>query len=40
MITLEDIKSQWAEDSVMDRELLDEESLKIPQLHSKYLNYL
>jgi hypothetical protein len=40
MITLEDIKSQWAEDSVIDRELLDEESLKIPQLHSKYLNYL
>jgi len=40
MITLENIKSQWAEDSVMDRELLDEESLKIPQLHSKYLNYL
>lgn len=40
MITLEDIKSQWAEDSIMDRELLDEESLKIPQLHSKYLNYL
>ena len=40
MITLEVIKSQWAEDSVMDRELLDEESLKIPQLHSKYLNYL
>jgi len=40
MITLENIKSQWAEDSVIDRELLDEESLKIPQLHSKYLNYL
>jgi hypothetical protein len=40
MITLDVIKSQWAEDSVMDRELLDEESLKIPQLHSKYLNYL
>lgn len=40
MITLDNIKSQWAEDSVMDRELLDEESLKIPQLHSKYLNYL
>jgi hypothetical protein len=40
MITLDDIKSQWAEDSKIDRELLDEESLKIPQLHSKYLNYL
>jgi len=40
MITLDDIKSQWAEDSRIDNELLDEESLKIPQLHSKYLNYL
>lgn len=40
MITLDDIKSQWAEDSRIDNELLDEESLKIPQLHSKYLKYL
>jgi hypothetical protein len=40
MITLEDIKSQWAEDSKIDGDILDEESLKIPQLHSKYLNYL
>lgn len=40
MITLDDIKQQWKEDSEIDRELLDEESLKIPQLHSKYLNYL
>ena len=40
MITLDDIKSQWAEDSKIDADLLDEESLKIPQLHGKYLNYL
>ena len=40
MITLDDIKSQWAEDSKIDGDILDEESLKIPQLHSKYLNYL
>ena len=40
MITLEDIKSQWAEDSKIDNDLLDNESTKIPQLHSKYLNYL
>ena len=40
MITLDDIKSQWAEDSKIDADLLDEESLKIPQLHSKYLKYL
>ena len=40
MITLGDIKSQWAEDSKLDNDLLDNESTKIPQLHSKYLNYL
>ena len=40
MITLDDIKSQWAEDSKIDADLLDEESLKIPQLYGKYLNYL
>jgi hypothetical protein len=40
MITLDDIKSQWAEDSKIDNDLLDNESTKIPQLHSKYLNYL
>jgi len=40
MITLDDIKSQWSEDSKIDSDLLDEESIKIPQLHSKYLNYL
>jgi len=40
MITLDDIKSQWVEDSKIDADLLDEESLKIPQLYGKYLNYL
>jgi len=40
MITFDDIKSQWSEDSKIDSDLLDEESIKIPQLHSKYLNYL
>jgi len=40
MITLDDIKTQWAEDSKIDNDLLDNESTKIPQLHSKYLNYL
>jgi len=39
MITLEDIKSQWAEDCKIDNDLLDNESTRIPQLHSKYLNY-
>ena len=40
MIQLDDIKAQWADDSRIDNDLLDNESTKIPQLHSKYLNYL
>jgi hypothetical protein len=34
---LETIQSMWAKDSVIDDVLLDEASLKIPQLHAKYL---
>ena len=33
---LEEIQSLWEKDSVIDRSELGEESLKIPQLHSKY----
>ena len=33
---LEEIQSHWEKDSVIDRSELGEESLKIPQLHSKY----
>ena len=40
MITLDDVQHEWTIDSKIDPELLDEESIKIPQLHSKYLNYL
>jgi hypothetical protein len=40
IITLEKIKEMWNEDSQMDEDLLDVEALKIPQLHSKYLNLL
>ena len=34
---LEKIQRMWEKDSVIDDVLLDEESLKIPQLHSKYI---
>ena len=34
---LETIKKMWDKDSVLDDTLLDEESLRIPVLHSKYL---
>lgn len=35
---LEDIQTAWKQDSAIDRTELGEESLKIPQLHSKYFN--
>ena len=37
---LEDIQDMWREDSVIDDVLLDEASLKIPRLHSKYIDLL
>lgn len=35
---LEDIQLAWKKDSEVDRTELGEESLRIPQLHSKYYN--
>lgn len=35
---LEDIQNMWVKDSEIDRTELGEESLRIPQLHSKYYN--
>ena len=35
---LETIQDMWVKDSVIDDVLLDEASLKIPQLHAKYLS--
>jgi hypothetical protein len=35
---LEDIQLSWKQDSQIDRTELGEESLRIPQLHSKYFN--
>ena len=39
-MTLDEIEEMWKRDSIIDPDNLHEESLKIPQLHSKYLNYL
>jgi len=36
-ISLEDIQGMWKRDSVIDDVMLDNASLKIPQLHQKYL---
>lgn len=35
---LDEIQNMWKADSVIDRTELGEESLRIPQLHSKYFN--
>ena len=35
---LEQIQQMWEKDSVIDDILLDEASIKIPQLHAKYLS--
>jgi len=39
-MTLDDIRKEIQRDMVLDESALDIESLKIPQLHGKYLNYL
>ena len=36
-MNLEKIQEMWAKDSVIDDVMLDNASIKIPQLHSKYL---
>jgi len=38
-MNLNEIKSMAAQDSIIDQAKLDIESLKIPQLHNKYLNF-
>jgi hypothetical protein len=37
-MNFEQIQKMWSEDSVINDSKLDSESLRIPQLHSKYLN--
>jgi len=36
-MNLEDIQEMWARDSVIDDVMLDSSSMKIPQLHAKYI---
>ena len=37
LMDLPTIQEMWKKDSVIDQVMLDEASLKIPQLHQKYL---
>lgn len=38
-ISIENVTSEWEEDSVLDESRLDYEISRVPSLHSKYLNY-
>lgn len=40
MITLDELQSEWNKDCKIDELNLGSESVKTPELHSKYLNYL
>ena len=40
MISLEQLQEMWQEDCKVDQLNLGQESTRIPELHSKYLNYL
>jgi|TARA_B100001758_G_C17945951_1_gene370804 hypothetical protein len=40
MITLQEIQEMWSVDCKLDELNLGQESTKIPELHSKYLNHL
>ena len=39
-MNLEDIQQSWNNDCVIDDDHLDKESVRTPNLHAKYLNYL
>ena len=40
MITLQELQDMWQEDCKVDELNLGQESTRIPELHSKYLNHL
>ena len=37
LLSLEEITTKWSQDCVIDDVMLDTASMKIPQLHAKYL---
>ena len=39
-MTLEELQNAWADDSIIDDNHLDQESVNTAKLHSKYLNHL
>lgn len=39
-MNLQDYQNEWTKDSAIDKDKIDIESLQVPKLHSKYLNFL
>lgn len=39
-MNLQQLQDEWAQDTILDDDHLDRESIKTPNLHSKYLNQL
>jgi hypothetical protein len=40
MATIEDLLKEWDEDSIMDDNHIDRESVNVPKLHAKYIRHL
>lgn len=40
MATIEDLLQEWDQDSIMDDNHIDTESLNVPKLHAKYVRHL
>jgi hypothetical protein len=40
MATIEELLSEWDEDSTMDDNHISDESIRVPKLHAKYIRYL
>jgi len=40
MATIEELLSEWDEDSTMDDNHISDESIRVPKLHAKYVRYL
>ena len=40
MATIDELLSEWDEDSNMDDNHISDESIRVPKLHAKYIRYL
>ena len=40
MVSIDDIKTEWSKDAIVDQLHLNDEIVKVPLLHAKYLDFL